>query len=195
MQTIFTRAFRPIAHPHLLQCLVSLAMLVLAAPSTRAMAQGSAVSAETTNPSSPARAEHPRVHIRVPGSEPSSSGGGTAPKAGTAKKSPAAPGARGGSTQQPEVSKGELKARRDFDLLDFNGDGYLSRDEVALFPQLARAFDEADTNHDKRISFEEVRAFAIRYRAQRDRERQRAKDKEQSAKPASAPAPQSPSGH
>ena len=60
---------------------------------------------------------------------------------------------------------------RDFKLLDFNGDGRISRTEVALFPRLAAAFDEADTNHDNYLSFDEVRAFAVRYRAERDRQR------------------------
>ena len=80
------------------------------------------------------------------------------------------------------LSKGEIKAMRDFKLLDFNGDGKISRTEVALFPRLAASFDEADTNHDNYLSFEEVRAFAVRYRAERDRLRAEQK--------AQAPAPQ-----
>lgn len=39
------------------------------------------------------------------------------------------------------VSPGELKAQREFKMLDFNGDGKLSRYEVKLFPRLAAAFD------------------------------------------------------
>ncbi|WP_156949789.1 EF-hand domain-containing protein [Simplicispira psychrophila] len=71
------------------------------------------------------------------------------------------------------LSKGEIKAMRDFQLLDFNGDGKISRSEVALFPRLAAAFSEADTNHDNYLNYEEVRAYAVRYRAKRDRQRQR----------------------
>ena len=65
------------------------------------------------------------------------------------------------------LSKGEIKARRDFQLLDFNKDGKLSRSEVALFPRLAAAFDTADTDKDGFVSFEEVEAFAVQYRAER----------------------------
>jgi hypothetical protein len=71
-----------------------------------------------------------------------------------------------------EPSKGEIKAMREFKMLDFNGDGKLSRSEVKLFPRLANAFDEADTDHDGFVSYEEVRAFAAKYRAERDRARQ-----------------------
>ena len=62
---------------------------------------------------------------------------------------------------------------RDFKMLDFNGDGKLSRTEVKLFPRLSAAFDDADTNHDNYVSYEEVREFAAKYRAERDRQKQR----------------------
>ena len=74
-------------------------------------------------------------------------------------------------------SKGEQKALRDFQMLDFNRDGKLSRAEVRLFPRLYAAFDEADTDHDGYISFEEVKAFAVKYRAERDRAKTAAHDK------------------
>ena len=70
------------------------------------------------------------------------------------------------------LSKGEIKAMRDFKLLDFNGDGKIGRTEVALFPRLAAAFTEADTNHDNYLSYEEVRAYAVVYRAERDKQRE-----------------------
>lgn len=66
------------------------------------------------------------------------------------------------------MSKGEIKAIQQFHMLDFNGDGKLSRKELALVPKLYAAFDEADTNHDGFITLDEVRAFAIKYRAARD---------------------------
>ena len=69
------------------------------------------------------------------------------------------------------LSKGEIKAMRDFKLLDFNGDGKVSRTEVALFPRLAAAFSDADTNHDQYLDYAEVRAYAVRYRAERERQR------------------------
>lgn len=72
------------------------------------------------------------------------------------------------------LSKGEAKAIREFKMLDFNGDGKLSRSEVKLFPRLSNAFDEADSDHDGFVSYEEVRAFAAKYRAERDRAKQTA---------------------
>lgn len=69
------------------------------------------------------------------------------------------------------LTKGEIKAQREFKLLDFNGDGKLSRSEVALFPRLSAAFDDADTDHDGLVSYEEVQAFALKYRAQKAKER------------------------
>ncbi|RZJ12809.1 MAG: EF-hand domain-containing protein [Acidovorax sp.] len=58
---------------------------------------------------------------------------------------------------------------RDFKMLDFDGDGKLSRSEVKLFPRLAAAFEDADTDRDGYVSYEEVRVFAGKYRAERDR--------------------------
>ncbi|ABM34519.1 EF-hand domain-containing protein [Paracidovorax citrulli] len=85
-----------------------------------------------------------------------------APHASAAAE-PARPGA-----SQP-LSKGEIKAIREFHMLDFNGDGKLSRKEVAIIPRLSAAFDDADTNHDGYVTLDEVRTFAVKYRAERDR--------------------------
>lgn len=73
------------------------------------------------------------------------------------------------SAPHASPSKGEAKALREFRMLDINGDGKLSRTEVMLFPRLAAAFEEADTSRDGYVSFEEVQAFAAKYRAERDR--------------------------
>jgi hypothetical protein len=83
---------------------------------------------------------------------------------------------------QAALTKGEIKAMREFKMLDFNGDGKLSRTEVKLFPRLANAFDDADTDHDGYVSYEEVRVFAAKYRAERDRQ----KAAQAAAAPASA---------
>ena len=88
---------------------------------------------------------------------------------------------------QPALSKGEIKAMREFKLLDFNGDGKLSRSEVKLFPRLANAFDVADTDKDNYVSYEEVQVFAAKYRAERDR--QRAAAESPAAPPATANGP------
>jgi len=73
------------------------------------------------------------------------------------------------STASQPLSKGEIKAIREFHMLDFNGDGKLSRKEVAIIPRLSAAFDDADTNHDGYVTLDEVRAYTVKYRAERDR--------------------------
>mgnify|MGYP006178392393 CR=1 FL=1 len=98
---------------------------------------------------------------------------------------PPAPAASAPTESQAALTKGEIKAMREFKLLDFNGDGKLSRTEVKLFPRLSAAFDEADTDHDNYVSYEEVRAFAAKYRAERDRQKA-----VQAAQPAHSPTPE-----
>lgn len=83
------------------------------------------------------------------------------------------------------LTKGEIKAQREFKMLDFNKDGKLSRAEVALFPRLSAAFDEADTDKDGYVSYAEVQAFAAKYRAERDK----AKAAERAAAEHAAAAP------
>ncbi|PUA95347.1 EF hand domain-containing protein [Acidovorax sp. 107] len=94
------------------------------------------------------------------------------------------------ATEPAAVSPGELKAQREFKMLDFNGDGKLSRSEVKLFPRLAAAFDEADTDGDGFVSYAEVRAFAAKYRAERDRQRAAAQAAATPAVPTAPPAPE-----
>ena len=98
---------------------------------------------------------------------------------------PPAPAASNPAESQAALTKGEIKAMREFKMLDFNGDGKLSRTEVKLFPRLAAAFDDADTDKDGYVSYEEVRVFAAKYREQRDQQRAAA----QAAAAASSPRP------
>ena len=93
------------------------------------------------------------------------SAGGAAAAGVSTPTAPSAAAAESGAT------KGEIKAMREFKLLDFNGDGKLSRTEVKLFPRLSAAFDDADTDGDGYVSYEEVRVFAAKYRAERDRQK------------------------
>lgn len=86
-------------------------------------------------------------------------------------------------TASQPMSKGEAKAISEFNLLDVNGDGKLSRKEVAIIPSLAAAFDEADTNHDNYVTLDEVRAFTVKYRAERDRARAAAQAQESAGTP------------
>lgn len=76
---------------------------------------------------------------------------------------------------------------RQFQLLDANGDGRLSRAEVALFLPLAAAFDEADTNHDGFVTPDEIRAFSARYRAERERAKAAKKAQEQAQQQTASP--------
>jgi len=74
-----------------------------------------------------------------------------------------------GDKPETQLSKGEIKAQQQFKMLDFNHDGKLSRSEVAIIPKLAAAFDETDTDKDGFVTYEEVRAYAIKYRAAREK--------------------------
>ena len=87
-----------------------------------------------------------------------------------------------------QLSKGEIKAQRQFKMLDFNQDGKLSRKEVSFIPKLAAAFDETDTNKDGFVSYEEVRAFAVKYRAERGLDKAKTAQAPEAA-PAPAPTP------
>ena len=92
--------------------------------------------------------------------------------------------ATGEKSASSQLSSGEIKAQRQFRMLDFNQDGKLSRKEVSFIPKLAAAFDETDTNKDGFVTYEEVRAYAVKYRSERGLDK--AKTAEQTA-PAVAP--------
>ncbi|WP_295852804.1 EF-hand domain-containing protein [uncultured Xylophilus sp.] len=108
---------------------------------------------------------------------------GTPPPPAAANAAAPAPDAPGGP------SKGEVLAARQFKWLDANGDGYLTRDEVALFPRLRDAFDQADTDRDNRVSFAEIRALALQRRAERTGAAAADSGAPQAPAPTEAPAP------
>ena len=106
-----------------------------------------------------------------------------APKAEPATPLESIPGGPPPTPRLPAgASQGEILAAKQFGWLDLDRDGVLTREEVALFPRLRDAFDEADQNRDNRVSFEEIRALALQRRAEKADENQPA------APGASAPA-------
>lgn len=62
-------------------------------------------------------------------------------------------------------SRGEALAAKQFGWLDTDRDGFLSRAEVATFPRLRDAFDQADADKDNQVSLDEIRAFAEKRQA------------------------------
>ena len=84
----------------------------------------------------------------------------------------------GGSTPHiaPAPTKAERKAQRQFDMLDSNHDGRISREEATALPQLAAAFKLLDTNHDGFITMDEVKSFALLHQAEITRRRQARSD-------------------
>lgn len=71
----------------------------------------------------------------------------------------------------PAPTKAERKAQRQFDMLDSNHDGRISRQEAMALPQLAAAFKLLDTNHDGFITMDEVQSFALLHQAEITRRR------------------------
>lgn len=68
-----------------------------------------------------------------------------------AQTPPATPAAASSASPAPMKGHG-------FAALDINGDGVISRDEVAARPKLAKMFDKLDTNKDGVLSKDEMKA-------------------------------------
>jgi Ca2+-binding EF-hand superfamily protein len=64
------------------------------------------------------------------------------------------------ATAQARGAELKAKAAARFKAADKNGDGFLSKDEAAAIPMLARHFDALDTNKDGMLSPEEIEAAA-----------------------------------
>lgn len=75
------------------------------------------------------------------------------------------------------VSKGEEQALKWFRMLDVNGDGRISRGEVAWItrfkPEVAEEFKAADANQDGFVTKDEIRALADQRRAEREARRKK----------------------
>ncbi len=62
------------------------------------------------------------------------------------------------------------RAAGKFKKLDTNGDGLISREEVASRPGLPKNFDTIDTNKDGKLSIEELKAYSQMRKSQRMRQ-------------------------
>lgn len=72
---------------------------------------------------------------------------------------------------QAAPTKAERKAQRQFDMVDANHDGKISREEAQALPQLAAAFSTLDTDHNGFITMAEIRQFALLHRSELQRRR------------------------
>lgn len=92
---------------------------------------------------------------------------------------PAAAAPVGAAGPQPEpprkVSKGERQALEWFHMLDSDGDGRISLGEARIGflikPSLRQLFEDADSDGDRYLTQDEIRAAAARRRAERQRRR------------------------
>ena len=64
------------------------------------------------------------------------------------------------AAEQARRAEMKAKAVARFKAADKNGDGFLSKDEAAAIPMLARHFDALDTNKDGMLSPEDIEAAA-----------------------------------
>ena len=64
-----------------------------------------------------------------------------------------------GATQRPARGATGTSTRGRFDLLDTNGDGFISRDEAKDAPELQTRFSELDKDNDGKLSREEYGAL------------------------------------
>ena len=91
------------------------------------------------------------------------------------------------SASPAPLTKGEIKAQREFKMLDFNKDGKLSRTEVALFPRLSAAFDEATPTRTATSPMRRCRPLPSSTAPNATRQRPRRRPKRQ--RPQSMPQP------
>jgi EF hand domain-containing protein len=75
--------------------------------------------------------------------------------ASLAQTSPADPSKNTGTSGQGMAMTGDA----DWDALDSNKDGFLTKDELTGSPALVHNFDKIDTNKDGKISMDEWKAY------------------------------------
>lgn len=115
------------------------------------------------NAEAPKAVEPPRIEVAAVAAEPAK-----AASAPVASSAPAARSARAGADDDADDRSRRIRreAEAQFKASDANGDGYLSRDEVARFPIIARDFQRLDADRDGRLSPQE---FLQARRAQAER--------------------------
>lgn len=72
-----------------------------------------------------------------------------------AQVTPQDPSKQTGTAGQGKAMTGDA----DWDALDSNKDGYLTKDELQGTPALVHNFDKIDTNHDGKVSMDEWKSY------------------------------------
>jgi serine/threonine protein kinase len=114
----------------------------------------------------PKSAPAPEARAPMPGSKPGVAGQTTDPRDFSRARPERERTDRPGDVPRPALEEFRKKTTQEFKSGDFDGDGYLSREEVqSRFPGIAREFQRVDSDGDGRISPEEFWQLR-RYQAQ-----------------------------
>lgn len=69
--------------------------------------------------------------------------------------------------QNDRLARGAEELKQRFVKADTDGDGALNREEAKAMPRVASHFDDIDTDHDGRVTLQEIGRFAAAMRASR----------------------------